>query len=109
VLQVLDLLMGTGELAGAVQARPARPGDGLAHHGRFERAGAGLGESIRLRPPRLALQHAQHLRNHIAGALDRHGIADTHTEPLDLVLIVERRVRHHHAADGHRLEPRNRR
>ena len=60
------------------------------------------------------------LRDDVAGALDDDGVADAEidavadriavvADALDVVLIVQRRVRHHDAADGDRLEPRHRR
>ena len=60
-----------------------------------------------LRP--LLGHEAQHLRDHVAGALDRHHVADPHVEPLDLVGIVQRGARHHDAADIDRLELGDRR
>ena len=38
-----------------------------------------------------------------------HRVADAHVLARDLVLVVQGRVRDHHAADGDRLEPRDRR
>ena len=57
----------------------------------------------------LRFNHAENLRNDVAGALDDDGIADAHVFPRDLVLVVQRGVLHHHAADGHRLELGHRR
>ncbi len=51
--------------------------------------------------------HAQHLRDHVAGALDRHGVADAHVEFGDVVGVVERGVLHDHAANGDRFELRD--
>ena len=48
------------------------------------------------------------LRDHVARALDDHVIADAHVLELDDVLVVERRHAHDHAADGDRLEHRER-
>ena len=53
--------------------------------------------------------HAEHLRDDVTGALDRHRVADAHAQPVDLVGVVQRCVRHHHTADGHRLEACDRR
>ena len=58
---------------------------------------------------RLVEHDLDHLRDDVAGALDRHRVADPHVEPLDLVLVVQRRVLHHHAADRDRLELGDRR
>ena len=41
-----------------------------------------------------------------AGPLDLHRVADPDAEPGDLLGIVQRRVGHHHASHGDRLEPR---
>ena len=57
----------------------------------------------------LRFNHAENLRNDVAGALDDDGIADAHVFPGDLILVVQRGVLHHHAADGHRLELGDRR
>ena len=57
----------------------------------------------------LRLYDAENLGNDVAGALDRHRIADADIEPRDLVEIVQRRVLHHDAADRHRLELGDRR
>ena len=111
MLQVLGLLERAGELARAAEAHAllARRID-LAHHRRLQRARAGLGKRVLLRALRPLLRHdAEHLRDHVAGALDRHGVADAHVEPRDLVGVVQRRVLHHHAADRDRLELRDRR
>ncbi len=111
MLEVLDLLMRARELAAAIGACPLLASrDGLAHDRRVQRARTVPGKLVGLgvlRP--LLREHAQHLGDHVAGALDRHGVVDAHIEPLDLVLVVERGVRDHDAADRHRLEPRNRR
>ncbi len=53
--------------------------------------------------------HANHLGNHVAGALHQHRIADLHAEPLDFVFVVQRRARNRHAADIHRAQMRDRR
>ena len=49
------------------------------------------------------------LRDHIAGALDHHRVADARIQPFDLVFIVQGGVLHHHAAHRHRPQPRHRR
>jgi hypothetical protein len=49
------------------------------------------------------------LRDHVAGALDHDRVADAHVLALDLVAVVQRRVRDRHTADAHRLELRDRR
>src|SRR3546814_17177910 len=40
------------------------------------------------------------LRDHVACALDDDAVAGAHAEAADLVAVVERDVRHHHAAHG---------
>src|SRR3954447_5473219 len=54
-------------------------------------------------------RHAQHLRDDVTGALDRHRVADAYTQAVDLIGVVQRCVRYHHTADGHRLEASDRR
>ena len=53
---------------------------------------------------RLSSTTPTHLRDHVAGALDHHGVADADVVPRDLVVIVQRGVLHDDAADGDRLE-----
>ena len=84
-------------------------GDDLADHLGVQRTRAFFREVIGLRAARLVLHDLDDLRDDVAGALDRHGVADPHAEPLDLVLVVQGRVLHHHAADGDRLELGDRR
>ena len=52
----------------------------------------------------VGVDHADDLRDHVAGALHDHLVADAHVLARDLVLVVQRGVRHHHAADGDRLQ-----
>src|SRR5207248_6686632 len=121
-LQVLDLLVGTGELAGAAGARPLFPGRGLlAHHIGVQRARALLRELKRLRILRpLVEDDIDHLRNYVAGALHDDGVADPDVatvaqllavaaDALDVVLVVQRHVLHDDAADTGRLELADRR
>ncbi len=55
------------------------------------------------------LRHAaQDLRDHVAGALQHHGVADAHVLAGDLVLVVQAGALHQHAADIHRLQFRHR-
>ena len=100
----------TGELAGAMRPRALlAAGNGLPHHLGFQRTRALGRKLVGLLAARLVLHDLDHLRDHVAGALDRHRVADPHAEPLDLVLIVQGGVLHHHAADGDRFELRHRR
>ena len=48
--------------------------------------------------------HADNLRDHVAGALQHHGVARTHILAGDLVLIVQRGAGDQHATDIHRLQ-----
>ena len=69
----------------------------------------------------LVQDDADDLRDHVAGALDDDcGVADSKVDAvtnriavvadaLDVIFIMQRRVRHDDAANGHRLEPRHRR
>ena len=49
-------------------------------------------------------RRADDLRNHVAGALHDHEIAFADVLAVDVLLVVQRRGRHRHAADLHRLE-----
>ena len=85
-------------------------GDLFAHHVGLERARALGRKPVGLGIRRPLVEHdLDHLRDHVAGALDRHRVADPHAEPLDLVLIVQGGVLHDHAADRNRLELGDRR
>src|SRR5690606_35318812 len=55
-------------------------------------------ERDRVRPP-LVGDNAQDLRNHIAGSLQRHCVADADVQPFDLVFVVQGGVSHHDPAD----------
>src|SRR5439155_24045995 len=110
-LEVLDLLVRARELTAAVRARTLlAAGDRLAHDGGVQLTGAMLRKFVGLgvlRP--LVQENTKHLRDDVAGALDRHGIADAHAQALNLVLVVQRRILHHDTADGDRLELGDRR
>ena len=114
--QPLDLLRRADQPAGAAAHRLAV----LAH--RMAAAGRALGrELVGLRGLRPLVEHdIDDLRDHVAGALDDHGVADADigaaadrlavvADALDVVLVVQRRVLHHHAADRDRLQLGNRR
>ena len=103
--QPLDALRRADQAAGAAPHRLA----GRAHRvAAADRADLGEHEGLRvLRPP--FGHHGNDLRDHVAGALQHHGVADADVLAGDLVLVVQRRVLHQHAADIHRLEPRDRR
>ena len=120
--QVLDLLVGTGELAGAAGASALLAGGGLlAHHVGVQRARTFLRKMKGLRVLRpLVDHHVHHLRNDVAGALDDDGVADPDiaalaqllavaADALDVILVVQRDVLHDDAADADRLELADRR
>ena len=105
VAQPLHLLCRADEPPGTAADRLALFAHRVAAAGRTHgRKDVGLGA---LRP--FLRNDAQHLRDDIAGALDGHGVADAHVFARDLVLVVQRRVLHHHAADRHRFELGDRR
>src|SRR5260370_31631045 len=113
---MLDLLVGTGELAGAAGASALLAGRGLlAHHLGMQRARTFRRKVILLFPTRLVRYHVHHLRNDVAGALDDDGIADADiaalaqllavaADALDIILVVQRDVLHDDAANADRLE-----
>ena len=43
-----------------------------------------------------------HLRDHIARALDHHAVSRAHTQPLDLIAVVQRNIGDGHPAHQHR-------
>jgi hypothetical protein len=61
------------------------------------------------RPAAIEQIDADDLGNHVAGAAHDHRVADTNVLAARLVLVVQRRVGHRHAADEHRLELGHRR
>src|SRR5205823_6062053 len=66
--------------------------------------GAVVGEEVR-RARLVARKILDHLRDHVAGALDADAVADAEAEARDLVAVVERDVGDDHAADADRLQP----
>src|SRR5258706_12095114 len=113
---MLDLLVGTGELAGAAGARALLAGRGLlAHHLGMQRARTFRRKVILLFPTRLVRYYVNNLRDDVAGALDDDGVADPDIAPLaqllavaadapDVILIVQRDVLHDDAADTDLLQ-----
>ena len=86
--------------------------DGLALGTRCRRAafGAAVGEDefgASGGPP--VGEDADDLRDHVAGALDHHMVADADVLAADLVLVVQCRVGDDDPADGDRRQPRHRR
>src|ERR1700677_3109737 len=121
-LEVLDLLVGAGEFAGAAGAGALLAGGGfLAHHVGAQRARTFLRKVEFLGVVRPLVNHdIDHWRNNVAGALDDNGIADHDLAALaqllaiaakafDVILVVQRDVLHDHAADADRLELADRR
>src|ERR1035437_5469320 len=121
-LEVLYFLVWAGELAGAAPARALLAGGGfLAHDIGVQIARAFLREVIGpgvLWP--FVEHHVDHLRDHVAGALDDDGIADADVaaiaqrlavaaDALDVVLVVQGDVLHDDAADAERLQLADRR
>src|SRR5258708_766664 len=119
---MLDLLIGTGELAGAAGARALLAGGGfLPHHFGMQMAWTSRRKLIRPGIPRpLVEHHVHHLRDYIAGALDDDGVADADipalaqllavaADALDVILVVQRDVLHDDAADPDRLKLADRR
>src|ERR1035437_10400234 len=121
-LQVLDLLVRTGELAAAAGAGALLAGGGLlAHDIGVQRAWTFLRKMEwpgAVRP--LVEHHVHHLRNDVAGALNDDGVADPDiaalaqllavaADALDVILVVQRDVLHDDAADADRLELADRR
>ena len=103
--QPLDALRRADQTAGAAP-----------HHlaGRSHRMAAAhrtnVGKHVWLCVFRSPLQtHRDDLRDHVAGALQHHRVADPDVLARDLVLVVQGRVLHQHAADIHRLQPCDRR
>ena len=110
VAQALDPLGRADEAAGAAPDRIELAGllIELAHRmAATDRTDFGEDEGPGAFRPELR-KDAQDLRDDVAGALDHHRVADADVLAGDLVLIVQRGIRHHHASDGDRLEPRHR-
>src|SRR5258708_19508698 len=101
---MLDLLVGTGELAGAAGARALLAGRGLlAHHLGMQRARTFRRKVILLFPTRLVRYYVNNLRDDVAGALDDDGVADPDIAALaqllamaadapDVILVLQRHV-----------------
>ncbi len=89
-----------------VQRRTTSPGGA---HGKAAADRAVIRGDERLGTGGAALgHHRDDLRDHVAGALQHHGVADAHILAGDLVLVVQRRARDQHAADIDRRQPRHR-
>src|SRR5438034_8899435 len=114
---MLDLLKRTGELAGAAGPRSLLAGSGLlTHHIRVQRARTFFRKMEFLCGLRPLVDHdVDHLRNHVAGALDDDGVPDPDiapvaqllavaTETLDVIFIVQRDGLRDDADDVDRLD-----
>src|SRR5579871_551586 len=119
---MLDLLERTGELTRTAGARALLAGRGLlAHDIRAQRTRALFREVKFLRAFRPLVDHdIDHLRDHVASALDNDGVADADVAALaqhfalvadafDVIFIMQRDVLHNDAADADRLELADRR
>ncbi len=70
---------------------------------------AGLGNVHRARVGRAAFDdHLHHLRDHVAGAADDHGVADHQAQARHFVHVVQGGVGHGDAGHLHRLQARHR-
>src|SRR5690606_27251304 len=98
VAQPFEFLCVADEAAGAADIDLALLGDRLAA---AHRAMVGEGEGGAIL---VAGEIFDDLRDHVARALDHDAVAGAHAEAADLVAVVERDVRYHHAADGDRRE-----
>ena len=97
-----------GQMSPPVQRRTTSTRPGLLvdlAHGGAAAGGADLRDLVGLRALGPLVEHdAHHLRDDVAGAAHDHRVADADVLAGDLVLVVQRGVRHHDAADRHRLE-----
>ena len=80
----------------------------FAHRMRAAHRASG-GEDERLRPlwP-LFKHHRDNLRNHIPCPLHHHSVANAHVLAGNFIGVMQRGVRHHHPANGHRFQLGNR-
>src|SRR5581483_2322846 len=119
--QMLDLLVRTGEFAGAAQPRAFLPGrSGLAHDFGVQRARALFRKAVGLGVLWTFLDdHVDDLRDHIARALDNDRVADadipalaqhlpTAADAFDVILVVQGHVLDDDATDADRIELRRR-
>ncbi len=80
----------------------------LDDRGMTDGAFGGELKNFRVRRPHFD-PYRDHLGDHVASAAHDHGIADAHVLALELVFVMQGRVRHRDPADEHRLELRHRR
>ena len=107
MLQVLDLLIRAGELAGAACDHPLTAGrGGLAHHRGVQRTRAMTGKLVRLRPFGRFSSTTPSTCGMTSPARWIVTVSPMRTSSRSISsALCKRGVRHHHAADGHRLEP----
>ena len=110
MLEPLDSLRRADETAGAAAHHVFFSLVVHLAHRRRAAGGTGVRELVGVRAMRpLVEQDFHHLRDHVARALDHDGVADANILARNLVLVVQRRVLHDDAANGDRIEPRDRR
>ena len=102
MFQSFETLCRANQTAGAAHVDFAFLGDGLA-----TAFGAMIGEDVQL-ARLVARQVLQHLRDHVAGALDQHPVAGPKPEPRDLVAIVQRDIGDDHPTNSDRGQPPDR-
>src|SRR4051812_8314130 len=99
--QPLEPLRRADQAAGAADVDLAFLRDG------FAAAQLAVGGKLKRLAGFVAGEVFDHLRDHVAGALDAHPVAYAQAEPGDLVAIVQRDVGDDHSADADRLQPPN--
>ena len=106
MFEMPDRLIGTGKLAGAMNAHAfGAAGDDFAHDVSVQRARTLFRKFIGFCVGQSFFQYdVEDLGNNVARALDRYGIAFAHIEPCDLLCIMQGRVLHHDTAHRYRLE-----
>ena len=110
MLQAFNGLSRTGQLSGTA---PAHIRFALLIHFAYSR-GPAFRASLRHLPRRAAafavrIYNGHNLRDNIACPLQHDRVAYAHILALNLILIVQRRIRDNHAANRDRFQPRNRR
>ena len=93
-----------GQISPPVQRTSTSPSSATAS---LSHSRAVVGERVRV-ARLLAGQVLDHLRDHVAGALEDDAVADPHAQPRDLVAVVQRDVGDRDPADQHRGEPPDR-
>ena len=95
-----------GQISPPLHRRTAMPSSRTA---RLSQTGQWSGNWYGVASARAAVEHDRDdLRDHVAGALHDHRIADPHVLAADLVFVVQGRALHDDAADRYRFEHRGR-